>query len=270
MTATAAPPERVAPARRPALRIPWEPWAVLVVALAAWEVLSRQEIISPRLFASPTRIVAAWQGLAARDQIWTHLSATLQALAVAFVLFTVAGAVLGAVLGASRARFEVFYGPIGALFALPKVTLAPIFVLLFGLGLEQKILFGAMFGLFPLLMNTMVGVRDIRRSHLDLFDALGASRWLRFRALMLPGALPAFATGLRVGYVYAGVGVLLAEMYVAQRGLGNRVIGAALQSTLDDFWVYVVLATLVLLTGAGLLALLERRLARWKDGQDHG
>jgi NitT/TauT family transport system permease protein len=113
------------------------PVGLLLAALALWEILSRTQVLTPRLFSSPSRIVQTWMALAERDEIWLHAWTTIQELLLGTVIFTVVGSVLGAFLGATQSRFDTFYGPIGALFTLPKVTLAPIFVFVFGLGLWQ-------------------------------------------------------------------------------------------------------------------------------------
>jgi NitT/TauT family transport system permease protein len=259
-------------ARRPTLgSIDWSRFSLrvqlagaVVAILVIWELVSRAEIINPRLFSSPLRVWDAWWGLLDRGLIWPHLWVTAQALLLALVVFVVVASVVGVALGVRQYTFEVFYGPIATFFAFPKVTLYPIFIIAFGFGLESKVLFGALFGFFPLVMNVMVGVRAVRRLHLDLFDSVGAGPFFRFSRLLIPATLPYFATGLRIGYVYAGIGILLAEMFAAVRGLGNRIIAAGYQSTLDNFWVYVVLASLLLMVGAGLFRIIELRLSRWR------
>ncbi|QGH70695.1 ABC transporter permease [Pseudactinotalea sp. HY158] len=238
---------------------------VLLAVLGLWELLSRTEVIDPRLFSSPTGIVQAFLELQAAGEIWHHVGVTVVELLLATVIFTVAGTLLGIVLGLSPLAFEVTYGPIATLFAFPKVTLFPIFIMAVGLGTTSKVLFGAVFGVFPLLMGMMVAVRGIRALHLQLFDAIGASFWFRCSRLFVPSTLPAMVSALRIGFVYAGIGVLLAEMFAAVSGLGNRIVGAGYQSTLDQFWVYVVLTSVILLAGAGALRALEMRLSRWSD-----
>jgi NitT/TauT family transport system permease protein len=238
--------------------------AVIVLVLGAWELASRTELIDPRMFSSPSRIWSAGWWLAERGEIWPHLWITTKELLVAFVLFAIAGGGIGVLLGLRQSTFEIFYGPIAIFFAFPKVTLYPIFLMAFGLGFISKTLFAAMFGFFPLVMTTMVGVRAVRRIHIDLFDSVGASFWFRLWRLLVPGALPYFITGLRIGYVYAGIGVLLAEMFAAVGGLGNRIIGAGYQSTLDQFWVYVVVSAALLMAGAGVFRAIEVRLSHWR------
>ena len=237
----------------------------VVVLLSLWELLSRSGVVDARLFSSPTRVWTTFLDLQAEGLVWSHVWVTAYELLLATGIVIVVGGLAGVVLGASRLAFEVTYGPIATFFAFPKVTLFPIFITALGFGLSSKVLFGAVFGFFPLVMGTMVGVRGIRMMHRSLLDVVGATFWFKLRHLYLPAILPAFVAALRIGYVYAGIGILLAEMFAAVAGLGNRIIGAGYQRTLDQFWVYVVLATLLLMLGAGVFRLLELRLAKWNE-----
>lgn len=237
----------------------------LMMLAGVWEGLSRTELIDPDLFSSPSTIWATFLDLHGQGLIWGHTWVTAYELLLATALVIVVGGLVGVVLGASRLSFEVAYGPIATFFAFPKVTLFPIFITALGLGLTSKVLFGAVFGFFPLVMGTMVGVRGIRHIHRSLFDVVGASFWFKLTRLYIPATLPAFVAALRIGFVYAGIGILLAEMFAAVSGLGNRIIASGYQSTLDQFWVYVGLSTLLLMAGASVLRFAEVRMATWKE-----
>jgi ABC-type nitrate/sulfonate/bicarbonate transport system permease component len=262
--------EQVGGRVRAALR--WSPawqsygWvAVLAAWVALWWLLTATDILSPTLFPSPPEVVSAAVDLAAAGDLWPHVWATIKELLVATALFVAVGGVLGLVLGSSRRLFDITYGPISTLFAMPKITVLPIFVLAFGLGMQQKVLFGALYGFFPLVMNTMLGARGVRPIHSQLFQSIGARPVFRALRLVLPSMLPFFISGLRIGFVYAGIGVLLAEMYVSSTGLGREIVSSAEQSTLTDFWVYVGAASLILVAGATLLRRLEVRFSRWRE-----
>lgn len=237
---------------------------VVALAVALWWALSATEVISPRLFPTPDRVAATAVDLAASGELWPHMAVTVRELLAATALFVAVGGVLGLLLGRSRLSFDITYGPITTLFAMPKITVLPIFVLAFGFGLQQKVLFGALYGFFPLVMNTMLGARGVRQLHSQLFDSIGAGPVFRAARLVLPSMLPFFISGLRIGYVYAGIGVLLAEMYVSTSGLGRQIVSSAEHSTLTAFWVYVGAASVILVAGATLLHLVESRFSRWR------
>lgn len=234
--------------------------------VALWEMLSRVELLNPVLFPSPSRIFSTFLSLSAEGRVWNHVWTTLQELLLATLLVAVAGGLTGILLGLSELWFKVTYGPIATLFAFPKVTLFPVFITAFGLGLESKVLFGALVGIFPVLMGTMVAVRGIRSIHLALFRSVGASFLFSLRKLYVPATLPGFVASLRIGFVYCGIGVLLAEMFAAYAGLGNRVVGSGGQATMDQYWVYVVLASGLIVLGASLCRLLEFAVGRDKEG----
>lgn len=244
------------------LRFGWVVVALVIVGL--WALLTETKIVDTTLFPSPSRLADAYSDIAASGRLWDDISTTLHELGLAVLLFVVVGTLLGVVLGAGARRFDITYGPISALFAMPKITVLPVFVLAFGLGLQQKVLFGALYGLFPLVMNTMVGARAVPVLQTQLFDSIGARPLFRTVRLTLPSMLPFFLTGLRIGFVYAGIGVLLAEMYVSSQGLGQEIVSAADHPTLDRFWVFVLAATIILVIGAGVIKLIENRLAGWR------
>lgn len=237
---------------------------VVGAVLLLWWLLTGSGAISSPLLPSPTRLYDATREVSQDGRLWLDIRTTLGELGVAVAVFVVVGTVLGIAMGSSARRFAIFDGPVATWFAMPKITVLPVFVLAFGLGFQQKVLFGALYGLFPLVMNTMAGARAVRTVHTQLFDAIGAGPVFRSLRLTLPSMLPFFLTGLRIGFVYGGIGVLLAEMYVSTEGLGQELISAADQPTLDQFWVFVLTATALLVIGAGILGLIEHRLAKWR------
>src|SRR5699024_2502871 len=191
-------------------------------------------VVDSKLVPSPRRLVEAYADITAGGQLWSDVTATVGELAVASIIFIAAGTILGIYFGSGTRRFDVTYGPISTIFAMPKITFLPVFVLVLGYGMQQKALFGALYGFFPLIMNTMIGAKSVQLTHHQLFDVIGANSVFRALRLTLPSMLPYFMTGLRIGYVYAGIGVLLAEMYVSSEGIGQQINSAADQTTLDQ------------------------------------
>lgn len=254
--------QRLRPSGRSLERYGWI--GIVAAAVGLWWLLSELEIISPVIFPAPPDVASAAVDLSGSGALWPHVGQTVQELLLATALFVAVGAVLGVVLGSTKTLFNLTYGPISTLFAMPKITVLPIFVLAFGFGLKQKVLFGALYGFFPLVMNTMLGTRGVRPIHAQLFDSIGARPVFRAWRLVVPSMLPFFISGLRIGFVYAGIGVLLAEMYVSREGLGRQIVTSAEHSTLTDFWVYIGAASAILVTGATALRYLELRLSRWR------
>jgi NitT/TauT family transport system permease protein len=237
---------------------------VIVAFLLLWWLTTATGTVDSPLVPSPSRLLDAAREVSRDGRLWLDVRTTLGELAVSVGVFVVVGTVLGVAMGSGERRFGVFNGPVATWFAMPKITVLPVFVLAFGLGFQQKVLFGALYGVFPLVMNTMTGARAVRTVHTQLFDAVGAGPVFRTIRLTIPSMLPYFLTGLRIGYVYAGIGVLLAEMYVSTAGLGQALISAADQPVLDQFWVFVLASSALLVVGAGILGIIEYRLAKWR------
>lgn len=239
---------------------------ILIVVLLLWEALSRASVINPILFSSPSRIWSSFVSLNDAGVVWGHVAVTLQELVLSMLIVVVFGGTLGVVLGLGQLRFRVFYGPISVLFSFPKVTLIPVFIAAFGLGMESKVLFGAFIGIFPVITGMMVATRGIGTIHRDLFKTIGASFPFTLRRLIIPATIVPFVSSLRVGFVYCGIGVLLAEMSSSYAGLGGRIISAGSQATMDNYWVYVVLSSAIIVIGYGACRLIEVAMGRGKEG----
>lgn len=236
---------------------------VLVAALALWEAAVRLTGISALVLPGPLRVLESLRDGLAGGFFLKHIRAT-----VAEVLLGLAGgAALGVALGALLFHFpgaeRVVRPYVVASQALPKLALAPIFVLWFGFGLTPKVLITALIVFFPLFENTLAGLASPRPEERELFRALRAGRWQTFWRLRLPSALPYLFAGLRVAAVLAVVGAVVSEYVGANRGLGALIVAA--QGTLDTaqmFAVFVLLTALGLALYGAVVALERLVLAR--------
>ena len=236
--------------------------ALLVVLLGAWELFARQSGVSALVLPAPSAVAAAlWTGLAS-GYFWPHIASTLQALALGLA----AGAAIGLLAGMALAEFEfldrVLTPYVVVSQVVPKLALAPLFVLWFGFGMLPTVLITALICFFPLMENTLTGLRQVDAQRLQLFQMLGATRMQTLLRLKLPTGLPAILAGLRVAVVLALVGVVVAEFMGASKGLGAVIIAA--QGMMDTTLMF---AALVLVAVIGLLLyqlclVLERRLLR--------
>ena len=236
--------------------------ALLIVLLGTWELFARQSGVSALVLPAPSAVAAAlWTGLAS-GYFWPHIVSTLQAL----VLGLAAGAAIGLLAGMALAEFEfldrVLTPYVVVSQVVPKLALAPLFVLWFGFGMLPTVLITALICFFPLMENTLTGLRQVDAQRLQLFQMLGATRMQTLLRLKLPTGLPAILAGLRVAVVLALVGVVVAEFMGASKGLGAVIIAA--QGMMDTTLMF---AALVLVAVIGLLLyqlclVLERRLLR--------
>ena len=231
--------------------------------LAGWECLVRARGIPPLVLPGPG---AVWTSLAEHvrsGMLFTHVGVTLSEVLAGFVLGSVFGAGLG-ILVALAPRLRRILNPyLIASQTMPKLALAPIFVMWFGFGMLPKVLITALIAFFPLFENTVTGLNEVDGDALELFQALRANQVQTLWLLRLPNAVPYLMAGLRVAMVLSIVGAVVAEYVGANRGLGALIISS--QGLMDTPLMFAVFVVLIVL-GLGLYQLfgiLEKRcLAR--------
>jgi len=235
-----------------------------IALLAIWELAARVGWIDARLFSPPTRIINEGAKMVASGQLWTNLEPTVVRLMVGFVTGAIAGIVVGLLMGVSRV-VRASLGPMfTALYALPKIAILPLLLLIFGLTETPKILSVAISVFFILQINTLAGVMQIDDRILEAARAYRATGWRLFRFVLLPGAIPSIFTGLQVA-AGSGVIVITAVEYVASnQGLGFLIWNSWLLFQPAQMYVGLIVVSLLgaLLTWA--IVLLERAVVPWR------
>jgi NitT/TauT family transport system permease protein len=191
-----------------------------------------------------------------------HIAETLVAFAQGFAIAVAVGLLIGVPLGAARFAGEVGEPVLVALYSIPKVTLYPVILLIFGIGMPAKVAFGAIHGIVPISIFALNAVRNINPTHLRTARTLRLSPMSLFAKVLLPAALPEIVTGIRVGFSLALIGTLLGEMFGSQRGLGHLLMQAM---SLHNIERILALTLLLVAFAAGVNALLlalDRHLHR--------
>jgi len=238
----------------------------IVLFLALWEALPRLGIVSDAYLSPPSAVLASIVQLLENGQLWKHVAASLQRSLWGLVLASVAGVVLGLLVGGFR-RLAAIVDPVLQLFRQTSAfALFPVFILFLGIGELSKvaIIFWASF--WPVLLSTVGGVKQVDRLLVNSALSMGASRRFVFFKVVLPASLPSIFTGVRLAGAYSITALVAAEMIGAHSGLGFLTLNS--QETFQIPTMYagiLLLATLGLLLNY-LLALLERRLLRWRRG----
>lgn len=192
---------------------------VLVVALAVlWQLAYMWA--GESALASPLATMRYAAVLVTSDDFGPHLSETLRAFAAGYALAAVLGLTIGLWLGFHRLSGEVLEPMVVAVYSLPKVTLYPILLLAFGLGISAKIAFGTLHGVIPVILFTLSAVRNVRPILVKAGRSLRLTPLEMARWILIPAALPEIFTGLRIGFALTLIGTLLAEMFASQRGMG--------------------------------------------------
>ena len=190
-----------------------------------------------------------------------HLIETFSAFGMALVIAVIMGVLLGAVLGAHRLSGEVAEPMLVALYSIPKVTLYPIMLLLFGLGMAAKVAFGVIHGVIPICIFTMSAVRAIPKKYIRAGQAMQLNPSQMFWRVYMPACIPEVFSGLRIGFSLTLLGTLIGEMFASRRGIGHLLLQAMENHNLLDITALaLMLITLAASVGFALLSI-DRRLA---------
>ena len=238
--------------------------ALGAIILAAWQVGATLKLLDPFFFSRPTDIagrVALW---VANGSLWRHLVVTLEEAVLGLIIGAAIGITLGFVLARSPFAARVLDPYIAMLNAIPRVVLAPLFLLWFGLGIWSKVALAVTLVFFIMFFNTYQGVRDADRGIIDSVRMLGASERQLMRHVLLPSALTWIFSSLQTSLGFAMVGAVVGEYLGAARGLGYIIAQA--EGTFDTTGVFAgmtVLSAVVVIVSAGVTRL-ERYLLKWK------
>ena len=231
--------------------------------LAAWQGASGR-LVDNFFVSNPIDVAKRLHGWTADGSIFGHLWATLYATLSGFFIGAALGFALGIWLGVSPFMSRLLNPYLWALNALPKVALAPLFVLWFGLGLESKIALAAVLVLFLVFLNTFSGVREVDQDLIDGARLMKATRLQVIGKIIIPSAMSWVFAGLRTSVPYALIGVVLGEMIAANRGLGYLVQFSGAQfDTAGVFAVLVVIAVLAVALNL-VVELVQARSERWR------
>jgi NitT/TauT family transport system permease protein len=196
--------------------------AVVAAILVIW--LGLYAYAGDSAITPPFRTFAYAAELLSRASFWKHVGATMAAFAMALAISAIGGVALGLVLGMRRFAGEVTEPILGSFYTIPKVTLYPVMLLIFGLGMSAKVAFGVIHGIIPVMLFTIAGVKNIEPVLLRTARVLRLSPAQTALSVLAPAVTPEIITGLRVGFALTLLGVLIGEMFASQRGLGFLII----------------------------------------------
>lgn len=239
---------------------------ILVAGIAAWEVLAARGALDPFFFSRPSQVAARVVQWFASGSIYRHIAVTTQETLGAFFAGAGLGVIFGFFFARSPAVSRVFEPYIKIANALPRIVLAPIFTLWFGLGILSKVVFGVTLVFFIVFFNTYQGVRDVDRSILNNARMLGATERDLVRHVLLPSAMTWILASLHTSVGLALVGAVVGEYLGSARGLGYIIAQAeGVFDTTGVFAGIAVLSVFVLLIDA-VVTMIERRTLVWKPG----
>ena len=239
--------------------------ALIVAVIALWEIYARF-VSTSSLIAGPSDVAMAWWPKVVGDaRVLAAVGVTLVELVVAFGLSVVFGMLIGVLIGLSNLGRRGLYPLVLMLYGIPQAILLPLFVLVFGLGPASKIAFGFSHGIFPVIVNTLAGMRNVSPLLLSGAAAMGATRAQQVRYVIFPHMVTTVFAGLRLAMTLTLLGVVLAEIFVSQGGIGFFTL--LYSETFNPAALMALVLTLALLAVAlnELVRLVEARFSRWKD-----
>ncbi|MFQ5930940.1 MAG: ABC transporter permease [Nitrospiraceae bacterium] len=241
------------------------PLGIGAVVVLIWQVLVQALEIPEAILPTPLKIIDT---IILRSEILLHHTwPTTRECLIGFGLAVGVGVGLGVLLALSRFFRNGVYPLIVAFQVMPKVALAPLFIVWFGLGMTSRIMLAFVIAFFPMVVNTLAGIQSADPVMVRMARAFNASRWHIFRKIEFPNALPYIFSGLKIGITFAVIGIIVAEFVTAQEGLGYLIVFS--EGNVDTPMLMAALTVLsvvgVILYGA--VVGLEKLVIRWDVGQ---
>jgi ABC-type nitrate/sulfonate/bicarbonate transport system permease component len=235
--------------------------ATLVLLLAAWQVYA--DGVSRALFAPPTEIAESFLDLIDDGRLLDAIVTSMGSMLIGFALAIVVGVAIGVAMGRFRVLEYVLDPYVSFLYALPSIALIPLLVIWFGIDGTLRVVLVFLAAVFPIVINTMVGVKQVDRELIDVARVNCATERQIMRSVILPGSIPFIFAGIQVALAQALVGVVVAEMTAVVTGLGGLIVRFSQFFQTASLFVPIlaVMALSILLTA--LLRLLQKRLAPW-------
>jgi len=238
--------------------------ASLLLAAAIWELAGQFLIKSPILFVPFSTVIVRGYELLQTGELQHNTWISFIEFAGGFGLASVTGILVGALLGSSRTLKNLFEPWVSMLYATPVIALGPLFILWLGIGVGSKVAIIFLTSVFPILINTIIGLTTTDKNLMEVGRACGASRSQLFRKVQLPGAIPFIIGGLRLGVARALVGVVVAELFGARAGLGFMILNSTQNFDTASLYVGVLILAVAGITCVGFLKYVEKKIAPWR------
>lgn len=244
--------------------------AVVIGFILLWHLYVTWTGISRFIIPPPLEVWNSLLDLLATPRTWRHIWATLYETLLGFLIASVVGVALGTLLGKTPWLERVANPFIVATQVVPKVALVPLFILWFGFGAESKIIVAAVLAFFPILTNTVLGIKSVDFGHQDVMTVHNATRWQSFVSLELPSSLPAVMAGMEVGIVLSIIGAVVGEYLGGATGLGYLLV-----TSMNNYKVGLLFAVIIVLTVIGFLlyvvtGTLRRLVIPWHESAWQG
>jgi NitT/TauT family transport system permease protein len=237
---------------------------LLGVVLAAWEWLPRLDFINPLLLPPLSQVLTTLVSLIQRPMVQEAVAVTALEVIVAFIIAVPIGAAAGIVIAENQYVGDIFKPMLFYVFSIPKSIFLPMFILVFGIGFQQKVAYAAFTTAFVVLMSAAAAVESVRSDHIMVARSYGATKWQILRRVYVPSMLPILLEALRIAMIFNFTGVMIAEMYASRTGIGHLIANWGENFQMPQLFAgVIVLAAVAILFNEAVRAL-EARCSTWR------
>ena len=236
---------------------------LITLLVLSWQLLSGS-VLDPLLFSSPAAVVSQIVTWVRDGTLWMHSIITIQETVAGLLIGVASGIIFGFLIGPQRIVRKIMDPILLAANSVPKVALAPLFIVWLGIGIEMKIVLAAVTVFFLVFFNTVEGVRNVDQDLVNAVRLMGGDRKAVLLKVVLPSAMGWILTGVRVAIPYALIGAVIGELVASNRGIGYLVIASASQYNTAGVFASLFVLTLLVLALNSLVDVVESRTEKWK------
>jgi sulfonate transport system permease protein len=236
----------------------------VLVFFIVWQLVPALGLVDVQFTSQPTSVVAATIEILSDDHFFFHARLSLSEFGLGFALAVIVSIPLGVLLGTSRYARYVLDPPLMALYMAPTLILLPIMVIWLGIGMASKVAVVFLGAIFPLIVNTMAGMREADFKLVQVARCFGAGKLDVFVRILIPGALPAILMGMRLAVGRGVLGVVVGELYASQAGIGHQLMKYGSAMRIDRLLVYALVISAFGYAMTSLVRVLENRVQSWR------
>lgn len=240
------------------------PLLTVVGLLAIWELISRAEIVDPIVLPAPTQVVDAFWSLVQTSYFWDNAKVTIWETMAGLFIGVVGAWALGTLIGLVDFARRSLYPLVVAFQVLPRVALAPLFLVWFGFGLTPRVMFATTICFFPVVLSVIVGLQTVDPSARELMRSFGATRWQVYRKLAFPSSLPIVFAGVKTAATLALIGAIVGEFVGGDRGIGVLINSFNNQLEMADAFASILALAIFGLALYGAVDWIDKKVVFWR------
>jgi NitT/TauT family transport system permease protein len=238
--------------------------ALLALVLAAWELLPRHGIINPLLLPPLGDVLAMLGNLLGQPRVHDAIAVTAAEVLVAFLIAVPLGATIGVLIAENEYAGDIFKPILFYVFSVPKSIFLPLFILVFGIGFQQKVAYAAFTTTFVVLMSATAAVESVKQEHVLVARSYGATRGQILRRVYVPSMMPILLETLRIAMIFNFTGVMIAEMYASRTGIGHLIASWGENFQMRQLFAGVILLATMAILFNEAVRFLEGRCSTWR------